>query len=41
MQLEELKFDEFKEAFEILKRSKAAGFDDLSSNILINAYDSL
>ena len=41
MQLEELNFDEFEEAFKSLKRNKAAGFDDLSSNIIIDAYDSL
>ena len=41
MQFEELKFDEFEEAFKSLKRNKAAGFDDLSSNIIIDAYDSL
>ena len=40
MQFEELNFDEFEEAFKSLKRSKAAGFDGLSSNIIINAYDS-
>ena len=41
MQFEELKFDEFEEAFKNLKRNKAAGFDDLSSNIIIDAYDTL
>ena len=41
MQLEELNFDEFEEAFKSLKRNKAAGFDDLSSSIIIDAYDSL
>ena len=41
MQFEELNFDEFEEAFKSLKRNKAAGFDDLSSNIIIDAYDSL
>ena len=41
MQFEYLKFDEFKEAFKSLKRNKAAGFDDLSSNIIFDAYDSL
>ena len=40
MQFEDLKFDEFEEAFKSLKRNKAAGFDDLSSNI-IDAYDNL
>ena len=40
-QFEELNFDEFEEAFKSLKRNKAAGFDDLSSNIIIDAYDSL
>ena len=37
----EKNFDEFEEAFKNLKRNKAAGFDDLSSNIIIDAYDSL
>ena len=41
MQFEELNFDKFEEAFKSLKRNKAAGFDDLSSNIIIDAYDSL
>ena len=41
MQFEELNFDEFEEAFKSLKQNKAAGFDDLSSNITIDAYDSL
>ena len=41
MQFEELNFDEFEEAFKSLKRNKAAGFDDLSSNIITDAYDSL
>ena len=41
MQLDELNFDKFEEAFKSLKRKKAAGFDDLSSNIIIDAYDSL
>ena len=41
MQFEELNFDKFEEALKSLKRSKAAGFDDLSSNMIIDAYDSL
>ena len=41
MQLEELNFDKFEEAFKSLKRNKAAGFVDLSSNIIIDAYNSL
>ena len=41
LQFEELNFDEFEEAFKSLKRNKAAGFDDLSSNIIIDAYNSL
>ena len=41
MQFEELNFDEFEEAFKSLKQNKAAGFDELSSNIIIDAYDSL
>ena len=41
MQCEELKFDEFEEAFKSLKRNKAAGFNELSSNIILDAYDSL
>ena len=40
MQFEELNFDESEEAFKSLKRNNAAGFDDLSSNIIIDAYDS-
>ena len=41
MQFEESNFGEFEEAFKSLKRSKAAGFDDLSNNIIIDACDSL
>ena len=37
MQFEELNFDEFEEAVKSLKGNKAAGFDDLSSNIIIDA----
>ena len=41
MQFEELNFNEFEEAYKRLKRNKTAGFDDLNSNIIIDAYDSL
>ena len=41
MQFQELNFDELEEAFKCLKPNKAAGFDVLSSNIIIDAYDSL
>ena len=41
MQFEELKFDEFEEAFKSLKQNKAAGFDDLSSNNIIDVYANL
>ena len=41
MKFEELNFDEFEEAFKSLKTSKAAGFNDLSRNIIIDAYDNL
>ena len=41
MQFEELNFGECEEAFKSSKRNKAAGFDDLSSNIIIDAYDNL
>ena len=41
MQFEELNFDEFEEAFNSLKQNKALGFDDLSRNIIIDAYDRL
>ena len=41
MQFEELNFDGFEEAFKSLKQNKAAGFHELSSNIIIDAYDSL
>ena len=40
MESEELNFFEFEGAFKSLKRNKAEGFDDLSSNIIIDAYDS-
>ena len=41
MQFEKLNFEEFEEVFKSLKRSKAAGFDDFSGNIIIDAYESL
>ena len=41
MQFEELNFDEFEEAFKSLKTNKAAGFNDLSSDIITDAYDNL
>ena len=41
MPFEELNFDAFEKAFKSLKRNKAAGFDDISSNIISDAYDSL
>ena len=41
MHFEELIFDEFEEAFKSLKTNKAAGFNDLSSDIIIDAYDNL
>ena len=41
MQCEDLKFDEFEEAFRSLTQNKSAGFDDASSNIIIDAYDCL
>ena len=40
MQFGERKFDEFEKAFKSLKQNKAAGFDDLSRNIIIDSYDS-
>ena len=41
MQFEELNFAEFEGAFKSLKQNKAAAFDDLSNNIIIDAYNSL
>ena len=41
MHFEELNLDEFEEALKSLKRNKAADFDDLRRNIIINTYDSL
>ena len=40
MQFEEWNFDEFEEVFKSLKRNKAAGFNDLSTNIIIDVCDS-
>ena len=40
MQFEEWNFDEFEEVFKSLKRNKAAGFNDLSSSIIIDVCDS-
>ena len=39
MQFEELNFDKFEETFKSLKQNKGAGFDDWSSNIIIDVYD--
>ena len=36
-----LTFKEFETAFKTLKRNKAAGYDDISSNIVIDAYDEI
>ena len=41
MQFEELDFDKFKEAFKSSKQNKAVGFDDLSTNVITDAYHSL
>ena len=41
MQFEELNFDEFEDSSKNLKQNKITGFDDLSSKIIIDAYDSL
>ena len=41
MYFDALNFDEFKEVFKSLKRNRAAGFNDLSSNIIIDVWDSL
>ena len=41
MHFEELYFEESEEAFKSLKWNKAVGFDNFSSNIIIDAYDSL
>ena len=40
MQFEEWNFDEFEEVFKSLKRNKAAGFNDLSTSIIIDVCDS-
>ena len=39
MQFEKLNFYNLEEAFKSSKRNKAAGFDDSSSNIMIDAYE--
>ena len=36
MYFDALNFDEFKEVFKSLKRNRAAGLNDLSSNIIID-----
>ena len=41
MQFEELNFDELDKAFKSLKQKKTANFDELSTNIIIDADDSL
>ena len=39
--IEELNFEQFEEAFKSFKQNKAVGFDDLSNNIIIDAYYTL
>ena len=41
MQFDELNVNEYEETYGRLKRNKAEGFDDLNSNIIIDAYDGL
>ena len=41
IQFEELNINEFEEEFKSVKLNKATGFYDLSSKIIIDAYDSL
>ena len=41
MRSEELNLDKFEEPFKSLRQKKAAGFGLLSSNIIIDGYDSL
>ena len=41
MQFEELNFDELDKAFKSLKQNKTANFNELSTNIITDAYDSL
>ena len=41
MQFEELDFDEFKKALKSLKQNKATSFDNLSSDIITDAFDSV
>ena len=41
MQFEKSNFDNFEEAFKSSKQNKIVGFDDLSTNIITDAYQSL
>ena len=36
-----LSFDEFEKAFKTLKKNKASGYDDISSNIIIDTYEEI
>ena len=38
---EQLTMDEFREAFQAIKRNKACGFDEISSNVIRSSYDEL
>ena len=41
MKHKKLSFQEFEKAFKTFKRNKATGYDGLSSNVVMNVYDSI
>ena len=41
MEYRDLTFEKFGKAFKSLKRNKAAGHDDIDSNVMIKVYDEI
>ena len=41
MEYRDLTFEEFEKAFKSVKRNKAAGHDDIDSNVIIKVYDEI
>ena len=41
MEYKDLTFEEFEKAFKSVKHNKAAGHDDIDSNVIIKVYDEI
>ena len=41
MEHKDLTFEEFEKAFKSVKHNKAAGHDDIDSNVIIKVYDEI